>query len=247
MKKERLDKLARDTKHNGVMIKCSKREYLTLKKFSELKGNLYKPNRNIIVIIDRITDIYNFSNVIRSSVFLGADSIIVNREDRPQLNSLIAKSSNGASEVAKIYSIKFIKQFLGEAKADGWTVIGTRAEKDDNENNKDKEGIILDRVKQEKSIYVTLDNLQVKQDSNVIVLISTEIDTHANSLDSIVSVAPHNEGKISNKNLYNIVDSLNPGVSIGFILNHLNNNLRKLTSDIETNSQSNNKISRSNK
>ena len=239
MKKERLDKLTRDTKHNGVMIKCSKRDYLELKKFSELKGNLFKPNRNIIVIIDRITDIYNFSNVIRSSVFLGADSIIVNREDRAQLNSLIAKSSNGASEVAKIYSIKFIKQFLGEAKADGWTLIGTRAEKDDNESNKDRERIVLNRVNQEKSLYITLDNLQIKQDSNVIVLISTEIDTHVNSLDNIVSVAPYYQGKITNKNSINIVDSLNPGVSIGFILNHL----RKLSSDIETSSLSNNKNS----
>jgi len=228
MKKERMEKLVRDNKHGGIIIKCSKREYIPLKKFSELRSNFNKKNRNIVVVIDRITDNFNFSNIIRSSVFLGADAIVVNKEDRPQLNNIIAKTSYGASEVSKIYSIKFIKQFISEAKQEGWTVIGTKAEKEKEENlrSNDKDNLRKETDISNKCVNVVLDSLELKSDSNVIVLISSEIDSHSNSFDFKVSISPQIDDKSTYKSLYNVIDGLNPGVSIGFIINHLNKILK---------------------
>ena len=244
MKKERMEKLARDNKNGGVIIKCSKRDYIPLKKFSDLKLNFNKKSRNIVVIIDRITDIFNFSNIIRSSVFLGADSIVVNKEDRPQLNNLIAKTSQGASEVSKIYSIKFIKQFLSEAKQEGWIVIGTKAEKEKEENlrSNDKDNLRNETDPSNKCVDVALNSLELKSDSNVIVLISSEIDSHTNSCDLKVSVSPQIDDKFTYKNLYSVIDSLNPGVTVGFILNHLNNILKAKSEDSQA-STTNTKLS----
>jgi hypothetical protein len=225
MKKDRIDKFTKDSKHNGIMIKCGRRDYIPIKKFSDIKSTLKKHNNNIIVIIDRISDNFNFSNVIRSSVFLGADAIIVNREDRPQLNNIIAKSSHGASEVAKIHSIRFIKNFMTEAREEGWVVIGTKAEKEKEETTNNSE-IDKRRNTSNKCENVNLNTLEIKPESNVIVMISSEIDSHLNSCDFKVDVSPNFDDRGANKYLFNIVESLNPGVTAGFILNYLNSILK---------------------
>ena len=109
--KEKLDKLTLNKNNEGICIKTELRYYTELKKFNDIAKYLKKDKGNIILMLERI-DSYNLGLISRSSLHYGVDMTIIGKEDRPQINSSIAKISSGASEIINLFSIKFIQQFL---------------------------------------------------------------------------------------------------------------------------------------
>jgi len=108
--KEKLDKLTLNKTNEGICIKTETRYYIELKKFNEISKYLKKDKGNIITIFERI-DTNNLGLISRSCLHYGVDMTIIGKEDRPQINSTIAKISAGASEIINLFSIKFIQQF----------------------------------------------------------------------------------------------------------------------------------------
>lgn len=93
----------------------------------EIVENCKKINSPVIVLLDEITDPHNLGAIIRSALCLGADGIVIPKNNSAEINHTSLKASSGAAKlipVAKetnlINSIRFLKQ-------NGYTIIGADA------------------------------------------------------------------------------------------------------------------------
>jgi tRNA G18 (ribose-2'-O)-methylase SpoU len=226
--KERFDKIITSKRHDGVCLKCDKKNMPELKKFSDLKQKLKKVKGNIVVIVDRISDAFNAGTIIRTCVYSGVDIIIMSKNDRPPIAGDIAKISSGASEMVELHSIKFIKKFLSEGSKEGWKVIcaGVREEEESGSNKEEKLGNNeVSPPLDSKCKKVTLNELEIKKDDNYIIILTSDkyINSHLTSSNYQIFIPPLLNGDLSaiDKHPFNIIGSLNVGVTIGLILNHL--------------------------
>lgn len=239
--KAKLDKVSLGKNHNGIALKCSRKNYIECKKFIDLKEKyITKEKGNVVVVIDRVSDIHSAATLIRSCVYLGTEAIVLNKEDRPMLSSKMAKFSGGASEVVDILSIKFIKKFLLEAQKEGWKVISANSdsEKQDDDSNSKNNSSNQSSNNNEKIIEEEASNLSFNEKSkcqkvnlhdlpidieknNVVILISSDAESHANSCNFHVTLPPLFKEGNENKFPFNIIDTLNSGVTLGMILSQL--------------------------
>lgn len=88
--------------HQGVFAKISPIEFY---KIENLLPTIYKKNNPIIIILDRITDVRNFGSIIRSSVSMGANAIIIPNKNSACINHDLVKTSSG-----KIFNIPICKE-----------------------------------------------------------------------------------------------------------------------------------------
>ena len=92
----RISDLTSGDTHGGIIAITSKRS------FSDNIVN-YLTNSNFFVLIDGIEDPYNFGYSVRSLYAAGADGIILPQRNWMELSGVVAKSSAGTSELAKLF------------------------------------------------------------------------------------------------------------------------------------------------
>ncbi len=90
------------------------------------------------MVLDRVTDPQNFGSILRSVFFLGADGIIVRKRGSCPLTPAVSKVSSGAMEYQPVLQVKFLSQFLQEAKRAGWVLITTQTEEEEEEDVSEK-------------------------------------------------------------------------------------------------------------
>jgi tRNA G18 (ribose-2'-O)-methylase SpoU len=98
----KVDKLA----HNEIR---SIRDVLDVDAKPEGKGRL-------ILFLDQVTDPQNFGSILRSAMFLGVDTVIVNKLNACGLTPAVSKVSSGALEFMPVHQVKFVSKFFIEAK-----------------------------------------------------------------------------------------------------------------------------------
>ena len=76
------------------------------------------------VAMDRPSDCGNLGAIIRSSIFFGADGIVVTERDSAPLGPAVSKSSAGAMEIANIHTVASLSRFLQKSKCNGWLIVG---------------------------------------------------------------------------------------------------------------------------
>lgn len=112
MAHDKLDKQVETKLHEGVSMMVARREYSDLKKFTDFEKLLRKKENNVVVFIHKVSDSSSYATLIRTAYFLGADFIIVGKDERHTLDGSIAKISGGTSEATELYCVKFVSQFL---------------------------------------------------------------------------------------------------------------------------------------
>jgi 21S rRNA (GM2251-2'-O)-methyltransferase len=113
LKREKLDRFTGNRPHNGVVLKSDFRVYHYIKRFEGFQGKyISKQVGNLIVLLDQIIDPQNLGSIIRTSLFIGADHIMLNKKNKPPISAAVSKVSSGASECVELHAIKNIKSFL---------------------------------------------------------------------------------------------------------------------------------------
>jgi tRNA G18 (ribose-2'-O)-methylase SpoU len=163
----------------------------------------------------------------------GVEKIIVNKLNCPPISPAVSKISLGASESVELFSLKFTKNFITDARKSGWKIIATGCDKERSEekntekyeSDDEEKGENLSTGEQYKSEKIELKDLVLSKEDNVIAILGSESLGVSQKLLEIsnyqVYIPP-----ILNKNMvgkfpYDIVDSLNVGVTTGIILNHI--------------------------
>ena len=249
--KEKLDKFTGSRPHNGLVLKSEQRDYINISDFESFVNKfIAKPEGNLIVILDQIIDPQNFGSIIRSAVFLGADAIVANKNNKPPISASVAKVSSGASECVELFCLKSFKPFLGDAIAKNWKVVSTVIEKDHdiqmrlNNGNTNKEELIQQETNEnDKKVNVSSQNISLTElnfnkTDNVILILGSEGTGITSNLKGVVNynvyIPPLLNKEMVQQPPFNIIDSLNVGVSAGIIINHIKSQLNSF-SDLEKN------------
>ncbi|HOO50464.1 MAG TPA: 23S rRNA (guanosine(2251)-2'-O)-methyltransferase RlmB [Alphaproteobacteria bacterium] len=96
IEKEAFDRaLPKGTVHQGVGIDCDPLDDVYL---PDVINRVAGKDKSVILVLDQVTDPHNMGAIIRSACAFGADAIIVQSRNAPDVNGLIAKIASGAVE-----------------------------------------------------------------------------------------------------------------------------------------------------
>jgi 23S rRNA (guanosine2251-2'-O)-methyltransferase len=78
-----------------------------------------------LIILDGVTDVGNFSSIIRNCYAFGFDGIIISRNRSVPLNKMVSKISAGALEGIKIFKVSNIVMTIKKLKSAQFWIYGT--------------------------------------------------------------------------------------------------------------------------
>lgn len=108
--RERLDRLAGDRHHQGVVAQVSAKEYL---EGEELLDQLsLNPIPTLLVVLDQIQDPHNLGAIVRSVEAAGGNGIVIPKHRAVGLTGGVAKASAGALEHVSIARVANTGKFL---------------------------------------------------------------------------------------------------------------------------------------
>ena len=189
-----------------------------------------------------MTDPQNFGSILRSAMFLGVDAVIVNKLNACGLTPTVSKVSSGALEFTPVHSVKFVSKFFVEAQQrHGYKIISTNLAEDLQDEpqphgSDDDDSDIYRSFEREDDDYLTvpqqkeqklipLDQLKLKRSDNTMLVLGSEGEgvsrTIGRMADYKVVIPPGLQMGNLNKYPYNMVDSLNVGVSAAMLLYHI--------------------------
>lgn len=123
-KKSKLDSLAGNEFHQGIVAKVHTYDYYG---FENLINDVSNKENPLIVMLDGIEDPHNFGAILRSCEAMGVDGVVVSRHGCCPLNSTVAKTSTGAIELVKVVEVNNLSNAIKRLKDEGFWVVGAEA------------------------------------------------------------------------------------------------------------------------
>jgi 23S rRNA (guanosine2251-2'-O)-methyltransferase len=119
---DRLDAIARTSKHQGVAAICSVKAYLQAEALDGLIEN--SPTPPLLLVPASIEDPRNLGSLIRSCVAFGVTAILLERKNTASLGATVAKAAAGMMEHISIVKPKNLEGLIGGLKTKGFSVVG---------------------------------------------------------------------------------------------------------------------------
>ncbi len=110
----KINKLVREKNHQGILAYVVEIQYYSIKNLIEHNDKV-----NLILFLDRITDVRNFGAISRSAYAMGVNAILVPYKNSASINSDAIKTSSGALlklPVCKEQNIADTLKYLKEKK-----------------------------------------------------------------------------------------------------------------------------------
>ncbi|KAJ9048095.1 hypothetical protein DSO57_1017446 [Entomophthora muscae] len=139
----RLDQLSEGSPHQGVVARVGTLRLPLAKSLGKLEQQMHTydiilSNDNTIsctntdkskmplwVVLDRIMDPHNLGAIIRTAHFLGADGVMITRDESAGPTPTVSKTSAGALEILQVCQVGGLVSFLSKSKENGWRILGT--------------------------------------------------------------------------------------------------------------------------
>ena len=122
VKAEKLDKLAKGLRHQGVAALAAPIAFRTLEDVFARAAE--KNEEPFILLLDELQDPQNVGALIRSADAAGVHGVLMPRRRSCPLNAVVAKISAGAVEYVPVVQIGNIAQTIEELKQRGCWVVG---------------------------------------------------------------------------------------------------------------------------
>lgn len=167
--------------------------------------------------LDGITDPQNAGAIIRSAYYLGVDFIVVPEYDTAKLGPIASKASVGALDLMPIYRADDPLKFIDGVKKNGWNIISTDAKPIGDQINDLK----LKHKHQFLDKYIDANDLSgMLCDAPMLLVLGSEgkgIRTNMKSKSDYL-VGLEKERSLSNRQVDEIVDSLNVSVAAALLI-----------------------------
>lgn len=124
VERKKLDTLSKGGKHQGVL--CVIDEYKTVT-VDEILSRIPQGKLPLLVMLDQLEDPHNLGAILRTCDAVGADGVIIKKNNSVGLNATVAKVSTGAIETIPVAEVANLSQTLEELKKKGYWVYGTDA------------------------------------------------------------------------------------------------------------------------
>lgn len=115
--KEKIDSMAPDVKHQGVVAKVSEYQYSSIDDVME-KAKVSGEDP-FIIILDEITDPHNLGAIIRTAECAGAHGVIIPKRRSCTLTQTVALSAAGAIERMPIVQVTNLSRTITDLKKQG--------------------------------------------------------------------------------------------------------------------------------
>lgn len=120
----RLDKIANNTFHQGIIVKV--KEFDTCDINDLIEEN--KENENaLLVILDGVVDPHNVGAILRTCEAIGVNGVIIPKNNSAPLNATVAKTSTGAIDLVKIAKVTNLTTTITKLKDNGYWIVGAEA------------------------------------------------------------------------------------------------------------------------
>ncbi len=119
--KEKLNQIAPEYNHQGILALIAPINYLPLDNFLETNSD----KKQTVVILDGVEDSHNLGAIIRSCVCAGVDAIILPSRRGVLINSTVEKTSAGAVNHIKIIKVNSIVNAVQKLKEHDYWVIAS--------------------------------------------------------------------------------------------------------------------------
>ena len=126
LSRERLDKIADNQRHQGVIAYSAPVEYSTLEEILQVAEDRNEPP--FIILLDELEDPHNFGAILRTADAVGVHGVLIPKRRSVSLNSTVAKTSAGAIEYVKVAQINNVAQTIKQLKDLNIAVIGSDIE-----------------------------------------------------------------------------------------------------------------------
>lgn len=119
--KKELDRATQGAVHQGIALACSELPETFL---SDLLIKATAQNKNVLLMLDQVTDPHNVGAIIRSACAFGACGIIVQTRHAPNFEGVLAKTAVGSLEHIPIIHETNLSRALETLQEHGWFIIG---------------------------------------------------------------------------------------------------------------------------
>ena len=126
--KDKLNQIAQEAKHQGVVAQISPIKYEDLDEFIEKNRN----KTTSLIILDGVEDSHNLGAIIRSAVCAGVDGILLPSRRGVLINSTVEKTSAGAVNYISIIKVNSIVGAVQKLKERNYWVIAADHHAKDN-------------------------------------------------------------------------------------------------------------------
>jgi len=110
----------KEDKHQGIILKTSR---LIQPSINEIIHNADK-EKEIIVMLDHVNDPNNIGSIMRSCSLFSCKSLIVTKNNSPDITPAIAKAASGALEIVNYVKVTNLSQTIKKFKKNDFWVIG---------------------------------------------------------------------------------------------------------------------------
>ena len=126
--KEKLNQIAGDARHQGVIAQIAPIKYVDLDDFIDSHSD----NLTSVVILDGVEDSHNLGAIIRSCVCAGIKGIIIPSRRGVLINSTVEKTSAGAVNHISIIKVNSVVNAVQRLKEKNYWVIASDHHAKDN-------------------------------------------------------------------------------------------------------------------
>lgn len=88
------------------------------------------PKRDLVVVLDQITDPHNVGAILRTACAFGADAVITTARYAPRESGVLAKAASGALDLVPLIEVRNLGDAIQELKDDGMVCLGFDSEAD---------------------------------------------------------------------------------------------------------------------
>lgn len=120
---KKLDFMADNENHQGIIAVCSVKEYSNIDDIFKLSEERNEPP--FIIILDEIEDPHNLGAIIRTAECAGAHGVIIPKRRSVGLTYSVGKTSAGALEYVPVVRVSNISSTIDDLKKRGVWVYGT--------------------------------------------------------------------------------------------------------------------------
>jgi 23S rRNA (guanosine2251-2'-O)-methyltransferase len=120
--RRRLDTMSQTGAHQGVILYCSAKEYVSLEEILQIAKQ--REEAPFLVICDEITDPHNLGAIIRTAVAAGAHGIVIPKRRSVGITPVVYKSSAGMAENIAIAKVANICAAMDTLKKNGVWIYG---------------------------------------------------------------------------------------------------------------------------
>ena len=133
-KKKKIDRLS-NGKHQGIILNIPDYKYKQL-------ADVLKDDPQFIVILDHLEDPHNLGAIIRTCEAAGVDGIVIPKDRQVQINSTVMKTSVGTLDNMNIISVSNVTNAINVLKENGFWIVGTSLNTNDDYRSVDYSGKI---------------------------------------------------------------------------------------------------------